>query len=838
VAGTRRVHEIAKELNRTSKELLDVLAQIGIDVKGANSVVTPEDEARLRARLFGIKEQKAAEPPTAAPSALSPSLAGARLRKKAPRAPEAATAAAPEPAEAVTPAVAEAEKAKAGPPPAEAAKAAPAAEAPAAAKAVKPAEEKPAAEAAPKAQTPAEGEAAKKPGVQAKGAKVKKPGGAKPGRFDAKTNILEDVSTDRGTSISADAIRFLAKADRLARAKGPRVAGKKPAAPERAPGAKRAVPDAVRGKTGRPRPVGPSEPKPVVKKKTRLQGDLTLGELAMLLDVATEKIQAFFEETSHRDTTPLTVLTAEDQAAAATAMGFDASAEPRVPKLQPRMPVVTVLGHVDHGKTTLLDAIRKTNVVASESGGITQHIGASLVNSPHGKIVFIDTPGHEIFTHMRSRGAQVTDVVILVVAADDGVMPQTLESISHAKAAHVPIVVAITKMDKLGADALRAKKGLAEHGVTTEDWGGDVLAVEVSAVNDVGLDKLLEAVSLQAEMMELTGDVNARPTGVVIESTLDRGRGAVMTVLIQKGVLKVGDPYVVGSRSGRVRAMFDAAGKPIKEAGPSVPATVLGTEGIPAAGDVLVAMPNDRAARSLAALLTVEPEKAAEPGAIVSLDEWFKQLKEGEKGELGLVIKADVAGSLEALTEHVSRLGNDEVATKILHAGVGAVNEGDVLLAQASKAVVLAFRVGVEPKAKALAQRKGVDVRPYDVIYELLEDVRAALEGLLEPEIITEVVGSAEVRQVFETSGSARIAGSNVRSGRVTRGARARVVRDGAVVFEGTISSLRRFRDDVREVQQGYECGIQLAGFNEPEVGDVIEVLEERKVARRLTEKR
>jgi translation initiation factor IF-2 len=426
---------------------------------------------------------------------------------------------------------------------------------------------------------------------------------------------------------------------------------------------------------------------------------------------------------------------------------------------------------------------------------------------------------------------------VLVVAADDAVMPQTLESISHAKAAHVPVVVAITKMDKAEADALRVKRGLAEHGVTTEDWGGEVLSAEVSALRGEGLDKLLEGLSLQSEIMELKADRRARARGVVIESTLDRGRGAVITVLVEQGVLKVGDAFVAGRRAGRVRAMFDVAGEQVKEAGPSTPVSVLGAEGVPDAGDVLVAMPDDKTARSLAALLAAEAgaEEVAEPA--FSLDEWYRQLEEGGKTELDLVVKADVAGSAEALVEHLSRLGNEEVAPKILHAGVGAVNESDVLLAGASQAVLIAYRVGAEATARKLAQREGVEIRRYDVIYEAIEDVRAALEGLLEPEIVTEVVGTAEVRQVFDVSSSTRVAGSMVTSGRVFRGARARVRREGEVVHESVISSLRRFRDDVKEVQQGLECGIVVSGFPEIAEGDVIEAMEERKVARRLESK-
>ncbi len=848
MTGTRRVHEIAKELNRNSKDLLEILRRLNIDAKGANSVVTPDDEAKLRAHLFGIKEKRPEAPEAAAPGVPGPSLAGARLRKKAARPAEA------EPTTSAATAAVAADATPAGgeAPPAEPAAAAVVEEAGEvkevpAGKGAQAAEKKAAAPASveekkekPKTEEKA-GATAETPGRKEKAlplGKTPKPKKAapKPERPGAPEAIIEEIEPERALSLSPEALRRLARAGSLARARSQRARGKK-AAPERAAGARRAIPEAIRSKSGKPRPAGPSVPKPVVKKKIRFQGDNTLGELALLLDVSTEKLQAYFDETGRRGTIPLTVLTAEEQAAAASALGWDVTAEPRVPRLAARMPVVAVLGHVDHGKTTLLDAIRKTNVVATESGGITQHIGASVVAGKWGNVVFIDTPGHEIFTHMRARGAQVTDIVVLVVAADDGAMPQTLESISHAKAARVPIVVAITKMDKAEADPLRVKKGLAEHGVTTEDWGGDVLAVEVAAPNGRGLDKLLEAISLQAEIMELKGDLSARTQGVVLESTVDRGRGPVMTVLVRRGALRVGDSFIVGARAGRVRALFDTAGKSVKEAGPSVPVSVLGAESVPAAGDVFVGIPNDKTARTLAAMLVVESPKEAEPEAAFTLDEWYKQMQEGGKNELNLVVKADVAGSREALVERLGRLGDEEVSAKVIHSAVGAVNEGDVLLAGASQAVVIAFRVGVEPKAKQLAQREGVEIRPYDVVYEVMEDIRAALEGMLEPAIVTDVIGSAEVRQIFETSGGGRVAGSMVRTGRVTRGAKARVLRGDEVVYEGSVSSLRRFRDDVKEVQQGYECGIQVTGFNDFEPGDRIEALEERKVARRLSVK-
>jgi translation initiation factor IF-2 len=747
LAAKRRVHEVAKSLDRPSKEVIALLNKIGVEVKAANSVVTPEAEAQLRSHLFGIKGGEPEAEASVMPDLVKPSLGKARLRKRAPRKEEEEAPAEPgvPPAEAVAPPAegAEAPAAAAEPEVAAAAEGAPGEEsAEAAAEAAPPAEGVEPAVGEPK--TEAEAEVAEGEAKPAKGKKP--PRGEKP---DADEALVPEGEEDSAARISSEALRRLAKSDRLSRPRG-------------RPGRRREKPTrarrgAERGRGAGQRGVAPVEPKVPPKKKVRLRGERTLGELALELDVPTETLQDFYKGPDRPETTPLSLLGVEEQAAAARELGFDVDAEAVAAEPEPRRPVVAVLGHVDHGKTTLLDALRKTDVVATESGGITQHVGASLVESRFGEVVFIDTPGHEVFTEMRSRGAQITDLVVLVVAADDGVMPQTLESISHAKAAHVPIVVAITKMDKPEADPLRVKRGLAEHGVTAEDWGGEVLAVEVSAPRGEGLEKVLEAISLQAEIMELKADPKSRASGIVLESTLDRGRGAVVTVLVGRGTLRVGDSFVAGKRAGRVRALFDTAGKKIKQAGPSTPVQILGAEGLPDAGDVWVAMPDDKTARSLAALLSVEPEKEEVVEPAFSLDEWYRQLQEGGKAELHLVLKADVAGSLEALIEHLGPLGDEEVATKILHTGVGAVNESDVLLASASQAVVVAFRVGVEAKAKKLAQREGVEVRTYDVIYEAIEDVRAALEGLLEPEIVTEVVGEAEVRQLFPLSASAKV---------------------------------------------------------------------------------
>jgi translation initiation factor IF-2 len=503
-------------------------------------------------------------------------------------------------------------------------------------------------------------------------------------------------------------------------------------------------------------------------------------------------------------------------------------------QLVPRPPVVTVMGHVDHGKTSLLDYIRKTRVAEKEFGGITQHIGAYQVTTSHGKLTFLDTPGHEAFTAMRARGAQVTDIVILVVAADDGVMPQTIEAINHARAANVPIIVAINKIDKPEADPERVKRELANHGLVPEEWGGQTIFVPTSAKKGTGVDQLLEMTALQAEVLELRANPNRAAKGVIIESRLDKGRGPVATVLVQNGTLREGDAVVVGSHSGRVRALIDPTGKKVKSAGPSDPVEILGLSGVPAAGDVLVAVSDERKARQIAAM-RAEKEKAKVKAATrVTLEGLHRQIQAGEVKELRLVLKADVQGSVEALTESLERLSTDEVKLKVIHASVGAITESDVMLASASNAIVIGFNVRPDPKAAQQAQAHGVDVRTYHVIYEAIDDVKAALAGMLAPEIRETIVGRAQVRQIFMISKLGPVAGSYVMEGKVVRGARVRVRRGDTVLGTGTVASLRRFKDDVREVAAGLECGIGVEGVSGIQAGDLLEVFTTEEVARTL----
>ncbi|MHB1414766.1 MAG: translation initiation factor IF-2 [Chloroflexota bacterium] len=524
-------------------------------------------------------------------------------------------------------------------------------------------------------------------------------------------------------------------------------------------------------------------------------------------------------------------------AAPAVAPAEVQKAKPLSPEEQAAMverpPVVTIMGHVDHGKTSLLDAIRQTKVTESEAGGITQHIGAYQVEIHGRKITFLDTPGHEAFTSMRARGAQATDIAIIVVAADDGVMPQTMEAIDHARAAHVPLIIAINKVDKADANPDRVKQQLADLGVIVEEWGGDTVAVPVSAKRKTGIDHLLEMILLVAEMGELKANPKRRATGVVIEAKLDKARGPLATILVQSGTLKVGDYVAVGTTYGRVRAMFNDTGKNIKRAEPAFPAEILGLESVPEAGDVVKALANEKAARTMAQTEAQRrQEVASQPGkAAVSLEELFGQIEAGQVKDLNIVLKTDVQGSIDPLRVSLERLSTDRVHVHVIHEGTGNVTESDVLLAMASKAIIVGFNVRSEPGAVRRAETEGVDVRSYSVIYNLIDDVQKALTGMLEPVYRDVLEGRAEVRQVFRVSRTSAIAGSIVSEGKITRGAMAHVVRGGEVLHEGRVGTLRRFKDDVREVLAGFECGISVEGFNSFEEGDIVEAYGKERVS-------
>jgi translation initiation factor IF-2 len=516
---------------------------------------------------------------------------------------------------------------------------------------------------------------------------------------------------------------------------------------------------------------------------------------------------------------------------------FDDSDDEDEELLQPRPPVITVMGHVDHGKTTLLDRIREANVVAGEAGGITQHIGAYQVVKDGKKITFIDTPGHAAFSKMRMRGAQVTDIVVLMVAADDGVMPQTIEAINHARAAEVPIIVAVNKIDKENADPQRVLSQLAEYELVPEAWGGDTIVVEMSAQQNLGVDDLLDQLNVVAELEDLQANPDGRAKGIVLEANLDIGRGPVATVLVDKGTLKVGDPIVAGAAWGKVRALINERGEQIKEAGPSTPVQVLGLSMTPQAGDEFRAAPDEKTARVVAEsreqrmrVLNQRGDARVQRG--VKLEDIFTQIQAGEVATLNLVIKADVHGSLEAVTESLRKMERDEVKVAFVHRGVGGITENDITLAAATNATLIGFNVRPDRKSRDLAESEHVEIRTYEIIYKLLEDMERAMLGLLAPEFEEVVTGEAEVREIFRVPKLGAIAGCFVRTGTITRGTKVRFLREGTIIWKGSIQSLRRFKEDVREVREGFECGIGLSDFQDLKPGDLIETFEEREIAR------
>ncbi|OAQ20488.1 translation initiation factor IF-2 [Thermosulfurimonas dismutans] len=586
---------------------------------------------------------------------------------------------------------------------------------------------------------------------------------------------------------------------------------------------------------------------PPKKKKIKVHETIQVGELAKLMGVrAADLIKKFMELG-----TMVTInqsIDAETAAIVASEFGYEVEAAtveeealleyvpPSPEELKPRPPIVTVMGHVDHGKTTLLDAIRHTDVAAKEAGGITQHIGAYKVKLPDGReITFIDTPGHEAFTSMRARGAQVTDIVILVVAADDGVMDQTREAIDHAKAAGVPIVVAINKIDKPEANPERVKSELAELGLVPEDWGGETLMVEISAKKRQGIEDLLELVLLQAEMLDLKAAPDRPARGRIIESRLDKGKGPVATVIIQEGTLREGDPFVAGMTYGRVRAMLDEYGRRLKEAPPATPVEILGFEEVPQAGDDFIVMPDETKARRVAEYRQRKAREAeAAKEARLSLEKVFEKLQEGEIKELKIVLKADVQGTLEALSDALRKLSTEEVRVTIIRSGIGAISESDVMLAAASEAIVIGFNVRPTSKAKEIAKQEKVDIRYYDVIYHALEEIKKALSGLLEPEYEERLLGVAEVRATFRVPKVGTVAGCYVKEGKIVRGGNVRLLREGVVVYTGKIASLKRFKEDVREVAAGYECGVGLENFNDIKEGDMLEVYEMVEIKREI----
>lgn len=610
--------------------------------------------------------------------------------------------------------------------------------------------------------------------------------------------------------------------------------------------------------TQQPPPVVTEPPKvaapPVVKAPT--EKHLRLGEAVTVKDLA-EKMNARPAEVIRVlmkmgvMATINAVIGLEKATALAQSFGYSVEAaaadsgeavideEDSEENLLPRAPVVTVMGHVDHGKTSLLDAIRITNVTQSEAGGITQHIGAYAVNTTRGKVVFLDTPGHEAFTAMRARGAQATDIVVLVVAADDGVMPQTVEAITHARAANVPIVVAINKIDLPNANPDRIRQQLSDHGLLPEQWGGETIYVEVSAKRKQNIDELLEMLLLQAEILELRASPSRRGQGVVIEAELDKSRGPVATVLVQKGTVRAGDAFVVGMHYGRIRALLNDRGEKISEAGPATPVEVIGLSGVPLAGDLFQVVADERKARQIAIVRQQrQREEHIQRTSRVTLEDLYRQIKEGEVKELNVLIKADVQGSAQAVRDALEKLSTSEVRLRVIQGAVGGITESDVMLASASNAIIIGFNVRPTPKARELTEREGVDVRLYTIIYDLIADVKAALEGLLEPEVAEHIMGRAEVRETFHIPRIGVVAGCYVIEGTITRNAECRLLRDEVVVYQGRIGSLRRFKEDVHEVHSGYECGIGLDRFNDIKRGDIIEPFVREQVAKKLAAQR
>jgi len=606
-------------------------------------------------------------------------------------------------------------------------------------------------------------------------------------------------------------------------------------------------------RAGRTRTFYKEERKPqdqlvVVRKKTlKLTEGATVKEFAELIGVKLSDVIKKFMELGYMPTinqpvdNDAALLVAENFGTKLTLYPIEEDtvvieAPEDVSKLLPRPPVITIMGHVDHGKTSLLDAIRETKVTETEAGGITQHIGAYKVNLRGKDIVFLDTPGHEAFTSMRARGAKVTDIVVLVVAADDGVMPQTVEAINHAKAANVPIVIAINKIDKPEANLSKVRNELSERGIISEEWGGQNIFVEVSAKKRIGIERLLEMILLQAEVMELKANPDKRARGTIIEAKLDRGRGPVATVLVQSGTLKISDAFLAGTHAGKVRALIDDTGKRIMEAVPSTPVEVIGFQEVPSAGDIFTVVEDEKRARQIA-LARQQKMKLAEMAKTrkLTLDELYAKIKEGAIRELNIIIKGDVQGSVEAIKEALESITHPQVKVKVIHSSAGGITESDVMLAAASSAIIIGFNIRPEPNASQTAEKEGVDIRLYNVIYEAIDDVKKALEGLLEPTLKEKTLGRAEVRQLFPISRVGTIAGCYVLDGSIIRSSDGiRVIRDNIVVYDGKIASLKRFKEDAREVQVGYECGIMIENFNDIKVGDIFENYIVEKIAARL----
>jgi translation initiation factor IF-2 len=847
-----RVYELARELNLTNKALMEKLTGLNITVASHMSSLDDGAVQRVKAALFGKKEaaveekrvkatvirrrKKVTEAPAEEALAAEPDASAVEAVEAA-----AATPPAPEP-----PAPAETEDAVPGEPPARAA--------------AKPAAT--AAEPAPSAATEKlrKGEKVVKKVKRDEAAKIIKLPVAPVERIGEHPRVRPQVVEPRGPKAAAVPVEIGPPAPgaddrddkkRKKKWKTDDEAGKK-FIKKKISFRTKAVVEAEdlydeRSRARKPRKGGKVQPEvathksqvtvaKAIKRRIKMDEAIVLSELAKRMGVKAGEIikilmgmgvMATVNESIDFDTVVL--IAAEfNYEAERTAFEEDSLLKPvddELGTLLTRPPVVTIMGHVDHGKTSLLDVIRKTRVTETEAGGITQHIGAYHVTTDRGSIAFLDTPGHEAFTAMRARGARVTDLVVLVVAADDGVMPQTVEAINHARAANVPIIVAVNKIDKPGADPDRVKRSLVEKGLTPEDWGGETICVHVSAKQNTGIDQLLEMILLQAEVMELKANPDKLARGHVVEAKIDSGRGPVATILVSEGTLRAGDPVVCGVHHGKIRAMLNDRGQPIESAGPSVPVEILGLSGVPMAGDEFVAVQDEKGAKQISErrMQKQRSKDLAQTSARPSLESLFERLQQGEMKELTLILKADVHGSVEALSDSLTQLSNAEVKVNVVHAATGAITESDVSLAAVSNAIIIGFNVRPTPKVQVLANEENVDMRFYNVIYDAINDVKNALTGLMASRFEERILGSAEVREVFQIPKVGAIAGSYVTDGKLERGKSLRLIRDGVVVYEGKNSSLRRFKDDAKEVQSGYECGIGIENFNDIKVGDRIE---------------
>jgi len=808
-----RAYKLAEELGLERNELVDKARELGVELKSAMASLDDEAAGELRRKLGGGPAKEEVVEKTV--EARGGRKVIRRRRKKVEPPPEPAEPAAPEPGErpaAPEPAGPEAEPGAEPVAPEEPLRPAAEAEAPAD-------QEAPAPEpAAP--EEPARPAAEEKRGP-ARPARPAAPPAEAPGRGKQRKRVREVVN--------------LREQEQIARQVSGRTVVRRPMTVD-----PRALQSPRRRRRDAPQKPAPAAAAPKKEKRVvRIEGVITVADLAREIGQKAPQVQAKLMALGTMASVNQTIdaetarKVAEEYGYEIQDVGFkeeEVLEETRSEQdLRPRPPVVTVMGHVDHGKTSILDALRKTQVVAGEAGGITQHIGAYQVEVDGEKLTFIDTPGHEAFTTMRARGAQITDLVVLVVAATEGAMPQTVEAIDHARAAGVPIVVAINKCDLPEADPQKTRQRLMEHGLVPEEFGGETICVETSATRGTGLDRLLEMLRLQAELLELKADPTGRAQGVVIEAELSKGRGPLATVLVQQGTLQRGDVLVVGTEHGRVRAMYNERGQQVKEVGPATPVQIIGLSGVPESGQIFHVVENERAAKEVVDHRVSEQKlKATEPARPTrSLEELFAQVSEDEgPRELPVVIKADVHGSAEALREAIEKLSTDKVHVKVIHTGVGAVSESDVMLARASDAIVVGFHVRPDPAARRAAESQGVDVRLYRVIYEATDEIKAAMAGLLPPTSVEKELGRAEVRQTFTVPRMGTVAGSYVLDGTIRRGARARLVRDGVQIYQGRVGSLRRFKDDVREVQSGFECGIGIEGYNDIKVGDVIEAFE------------